>query len=149
MRTKSTLTKTQHWCATRERWTRCDEQKERTYWWKKSCAKETGQLERRSVFGLVVQELRTTTLQRFPFLDSTSGHIMALPIAQLELLKFKANQIIDSIQALQRTIDVGGQNVMPAWPDILSKYNVILSQTHSFSQSLLSPQTQSQLVQAQ
>ncbi|KAG2127960.1 hypothetical protein DEU56DRAFT_819643 [Suillus clintonianus] len=73
----------------------------------------------------------------------------SLPIAQLELLKFKANQIIESIQTLQRTIDVGGQQAMPAWPDILSKYNVILSQTHSFSQSLSSPQAQSQLVQAQ
>ncbi|KAG0697871.1 hypothetical protein DFH29DRAFT_129764 [Suillus ampliporus] len=73
----------------------------------------------------------------------------SLPIAQLELLKFKANQIIESIQTLQRTIDVGGQNAMPAWPDILSKYNVILSQTHSFSQSLSSPQAQSQLIQAQ
>ena len=73
----------------------------------------------------------------------------SLPIAQLEFLKFKANQIIESIQALQRTIDVGGQNAMPAWPDILSKYNAILTQTHSFSQSLVSPQAQSQLKQAQ
>jgi hypothetical protein len=73
----------------------------------------------------------------------------SLPIAQLEFLKFKANQIIDSIQTLQRTIDVGGQNAMPAWPDILSKYNAILTQTHSFSQSLVSPQAQSQLSHAQ
>jgi hypothetical protein len=85
----------------------------------------------------------TTNNPQFAF-DSKS-----LPIAQLELLKFKANQIIESIQTLQRTIDVGGQNAMPAWPDILSKYNVILSQTHSFSQSLSSPQTQSQIGQAQ
>ncbi|EIW75942.1 hypothetical protein CONPUDRAFT_85165, partial [Coniophora puteana RWD-64-598 SS2] len=67
-----------------------------------------------------------------------------LPVPQLESLKFKANQIIESIQALQRTIDVGGQNVMPAWPDILSKYNIILSQTHSFSTSLIASQTVSQ-----
>lgn len=73
----------------------------------------------------------------------------SLPIAQLEFLKFKANQIIESIQTLQRTIDVGGQNAMPAWPDILSKYNAILTQTHSFSQSLVSPQAQSQIAQAQ
>ncbi|KAG2038075.1 hypothetical protein BDR03DRAFT_955696 [Suillus americanus] len=85
----------------------------------------------------------TTNNPQFAF-DSKS-----LPIAQLELLKFKANQIIESIQTLQRTIDVGGQNAMPAWPDILSKYNVILSQTHSFSQSLSSPQAQSQIGQAQ
>ncbi|TFK69986.1 hypothetical protein BDN72DRAFT_839569 [Pluteus cervinus] len=62
----------------------------------------------------------------------------ALPIAHLESLKFKANQIIESIQTLQRTIEVGYQPVMPPWPDILSKYNVLLSQTHSFSSSLTS-----------
>jgi hypothetical protein len=62
-----------------------------------------------------------------------------LPITQLESLKFKANQIIESIQSLQRTIESGGQNVMPAWPDILSKYNIILSQSHSFSNSLIAP----------
>ena len=62
---------------------------------------------------------------------------MALPISQLESLKFKANQIIDSIQGLQRTIEAGHQAAMPAWPDILSKYNLLLSQTHSFSTSLM------------
>lgn len=60
-----------------------------------------------------------------------------LPISQLESLKFKANQIIDSIQGLQRTIESGHQAAMPAWPDILSKYNLLLSQTHSFSTSLM------------
>ncbi|KAF9465898.1 hypothetical protein BDZ94DRAFT_275619 [Collybia nuda] len=59
-----------------------------------------------------------------------------LPVSQLESLKFKANQIIDSIQALQRTIENGHQAAMPAWPDILSKYNILLSQTHSFSLGL-------------
>ncbi|KAG6336222.1 hypothetical protein ID866_2873 [Astraeus odoratus] len=63
----------------------------------------------------------------------------SLPISQLESLKFKANQIIESIQTLQRTIEAGGQNVMPPWPDILSKYNLILSQTHSFYSSLTAP----------
>lgn len=61
----------------------------------------------------------------------------ALPIAQLESLKFKANQILESIQLLQRTIEMGGQNVMPTWPDILSKYNILLSQSHNLSTSLL------------
>ncbi|THU85140.1 hypothetical protein K435DRAFT_597491, partial [Dendrothele bispora CBS 962.96] len=60
-----------------------------------------------------------------------------LPIAQLESLRFKANQIIDSIQTLQRTID-SHPAAMPAWPDILSKYTILLSQTHSFSTSLTS-----------
>ncbi|RPD79577.1 hypothetical protein L226DRAFT_531336 [Lentinus tigrinus ALCF2SS1-7] len=60
-----------------------------------------------------------------------------LPVGQLESLKFKANQIIESIQLLQRTVEMGGQNVMPAWPDILSKYNILLSQSHNLSMSLL------------
>ncbi|KAI0699745.1 hypothetical protein C8T65DRAFT_297606 [Cerioporus squamosus] len=60
-----------------------------------------------------------------------------LPVGQLESLRFKANQIIESIQLLQRTIEMGGQNVMPAWPDILSKYNILLSQSHNLTISLL------------
>ena len=60
-----------------------------------------------------------------------------LPVGQLESLRFKANQIIESIQLLQRTVEMGGQNVMPAWPDILSKYNILLSQSHNLSMSLL------------
>ncbi|KAI0655041.1 hypothetical protein C8Q70DRAFT_924718 [Cubamyces menziesii] len=63
--------------------------------------------------------------------------LQALPVSQLESLKFKANQIIESIQLLQRTIEMGGQPVMPAWPDILSKYNILLSQSHNLSMSLL------------
>ncbi|KAI0794925.1 hypothetical protein C8Q75DRAFT_748058 [Abortiporus biennis] len=59
-----------------------------------------------------------------------------LPISQLESLRFKTNQIIESIQLLQWTIEAGGQNAMPAWPDILSKYNILLSQSHSLSTSL-------------
>lgn len=63
-----------------------------------------------------------------------------LPVSQLESLKFKANQIIESIYALQRTIEAGGNPAaMPAWPDILSKYNILLSQTHNFSNALVNP----------
>ncbi|KAJ7040719.1 hypothetical protein C8F04DRAFT_1081889 [Mycena alexandri] len=62
-----------------------------------------------------------------------------LPVDQLESLRFKANQIIDSIYVLQRTIEAGNQNYMPAWPDILSKYNMLLSQTHNFSTALAAP----------
>ncbi|KAJ6598467.1 hypothetical protein DFH09DRAFT_58421 [Mycena vulgaris] len=62
-----------------------------------------------------------------------------LPIDQLESLRFKANQIIESIYGLQRTIEAGNQNYMPAWPDILSKYNMLLSQTHNFSTALVAP----------
>ncbi|KAF7419400.1 hypothetical protein PC9H_001990 [Pleurotus ostreatus] len=59
-----------------------------------------------------------------------------LPIAQLESLKFKANQIVESIMALRATVDAGHQNMMLPWPDILSKYNILLSQTLNFSNSL-------------
>ncbi|KAJ7472314.1 hypothetical protein B0H11DRAFT_1811635 [Mycena galericulata] len=62
-----------------------------------------------------------------------------LPVDQLESLRFKANQIIESIYGLQRTIEAGNQNYMPAWPDILSKYNMLLSQTQNFSTALVAP----------
>ncbi|OCB90722.1 hypothetical protein A7U60_g2020 [Sanghuangporus baumii] len=61
-----------------------------------------------------------------------------IPIAQLESTKFKITQIMESIVSLQRTIECGGQNAMPSWPDILAKYNVLLSQTHNLSTSLVS-----------
>ncbi|PIL27071.1 hypothetical protein GSI_10210 [Ganoderma sinense ZZ0214-1] len=79
---------------------------------------------------------------------TTSGlpfDLQNLPVAQLESLRFKANQIIESIDLLQRTLDMGGQHAMPAWPDILSKYNILLSQSHNLSMSLLAAhQSQSQ-----
>ncbi|KAF8652502.1 hypothetical protein AX16_004375 [Volvariella volvacea WC 439] len=62
-----------------------------------------------------------------------------LPVSHLESLKYKTSQIIESIQALQRTIQQQDQPFMPPWPDILSKYNVILSQTHNLSNALVSP----------
>ncbi|KAJ7217401.1 hypothetical protein B0H12DRAFT_339943 [Mycena haematopus] len=62
-----------------------------------------------------------------------------LPVDQLESLRFKANQIIENIQGLQWTIEAGNTNYMPAWPDILSKYNMLLSQTHNFSTALAAP----------
>ncbi|KAJ3807916.1 hypothetical protein EV368DRAFT_26031, partial [Lentinula lateritia] len=62
----------------------------------------------------------------------------SLPVAQLESLRFKANQIIESIKALQMNIDFH-PTAISSWPDILSKYNLLLSQTHNFSSSLSSP----------
>ncbi|KAF7377642.1 hypothetical protein MSAN_00187000 [Mycena sanguinolenta] len=62
-----------------------------------------------------------------------------LPIDQLESLRFKANQIIENIQSLHWTIEAGHMHYMPAWPDILSKYNMLLSQTHNFSTALAAP----------
>ncbi|KAF5391040.1 hypothetical protein D9757_003958 [Collybiopsis confluens] len=58
-----------------------------------------------------------------------------LPVSQLESLRFKANQITETIKALQLTLDFH-PTAISAWPDILSKYNLLLSQTHSFSSSL-------------
>ncbi|KAJ6551408.1 hypothetical protein B0H19DRAFT_1157525 [Mycena capillaripes] len=65
--------------------------------------------------------------------------ISALPVDQLESLRFKANQIIESIYGLQRTLEAGNTNYMPPWPDILSKYNMLLSQTHNLSTALAAP----------
>ncbi|KAM5543903.1 hypothetical protein V8D89_002520 [Ganoderma adspersum] len=80
--------------------------------------------------------------------SSTSGlpfDLQNLPVAQLESLRFKASQIIESVDLLQRTLDMGGQHAMPAWPDILSKYNILLSQSHNLSMFLLAAhQSQSQ-----
>ena len=74
-----------------------------------------------------------------PTLDFASA-LSSLPLSQLESLRFKANQIIESIQNLQQTLEAAAlYGAMPQWPDILSKYNILLSQTHSFSSSLVSP----------
>jgi hypothetical protein len=45
--------------------------------------------------------------------------------------------MVESIQTLQWTIEQAGQNVMPTWPDILSKYTILLSQSHNLSMSLV------------
>lgn len=60
----------------------------------------------------------------------------SLPLSQLESLKFKTIQLLDSIQALQRTVEYGFQPAMPPWSEILSKYTVLLSQTHSLMVTL-------------
>ena len=61
-----------------------------------------------------------------------------LSVAQLEALKYRATQIMESIAALQFLVDANGLAAMPSWPDILARYNLLLSQTHSLSVSLLS-----------
>ncbi|KAF9788121.1 hypothetical protein BJ322DRAFT_607162 [Thelephora terrestris] len=82
-------------------------------------------------------DLGSTAVRRFGSIafsmDSTSTN---LPVAQLESLRFKVNQTIDSILHLRRILEVQGQNVMPQWPTILTRYNILLSQTHSLSTSL-------------
>lgn len=72
--------------------------------------------------------------------NSPSLNHAPLPIAQLESLKFKSAQIIESINALAWTIKNGEIAAMPPWPDILSKYNILLSQTLNFSNALLATQ---------
>ena len=72
-------------------------------------------------------------------MDSTSTSTTKptnLPIAQLESIRFKVNQTIDSILYLRRILEAQGQNVMPQWPTILTRYNILLSQSHSLSTSL-------------
>lgn len=59
-----------------------------------------------------------------------------LPLGSLESLKFKATQLQESILALQALIEYGGMNAMPSWPDVLSKYNVLLSQSLNLSVGL-------------
>lgn len=61
-----------------------------------------------------------------------------LPVGQLESMRFRIVQTMESIQALQRVVESGNQNIMPAWPELLTKYNVLLSQTHNLSTSLIS-----------
>lgn len=68
-----------------------------------------------------------------PTSTSTSTN---LPIVQLESLRFKVDQTIDSIHHLRRILEAQGQNVMPQWPTILTRYNILLSQTHSLSTTL-------------
>ena len=66
-------------------------------------------------------------LQNVPTMPLPTLQPAHLPVAQLESLRSKINSIAESIQMLQATIDQQGQNVMPSWPDILSKYTILLS----------------------
>jgi hypothetical protein len=59
-----------------------------------------------------------------------------LPLAPLQSLRFKVDQTVESIVALQHLIAYGGAPAMPAWPEIMSKYTILLSQTHSLMASL-------------
>jgi hypothetical protein len=59
-----------------------------------------------------------------------------LPIGPLQSLRFKVDQTVESIVALQRLIAYGGAPAMPAWPEIMSKYTILLSQMHSLMASL-------------
>ncbi|KAF8326814.1 uncharacterized protein EI90DRAFT_2886299, partial [Cantharellus anzutake] len=60
----------------------------------------------------------------------------SLPTSQLESIRFKLNQTIESIRTLQYSIHADNQPYMLPWPELLSKYNVILTQTHSLMLSV-------------
>ncbi|KAF5339869.1 hypothetical protein D9611_009186 [Ephemerocybe angulata] len=64
-----------------------------------------------------------------------------LPVSQLESLRFKTHQIIDSIHGLMGMIAGNPMHpaYMPSWPELLSKFNVILSQTTTLSNALVTP----------
>ncbi len=77
------------------------------------------------------------------FLPQLAIDPAALPVGQLESMRFKANQLVDSIQNLHNSLAFGLQtpaginpNMLPPWPDILAKYSLLVSQTHTLSQSL-------------
>jgi hypothetical protein len=78
-----------------------------------------------------------------------NSNLVALSSSQLESLRFKAQQIIDSLESLSRTVEANNANYLPPWPEILSKYNILLSQTHSFAASLTTPQPRHQSALAQ
>ena len=59
-----------------------------------------------------------------------------LPVAHLISLRAKLSQIIESLNALTYTIDGGGHPGMSSWPEILSKYNNLLAQSHTLINTL-------------
>jgi hypothetical protein len=81
----------------------------------------------------MMQAAAPTTLIPDPKYDFRSE---TLPLAPLESLRFKVNQTVESIVALQHLIAYGGAPAMPSWPEIMSKYTILLSQSHSLMSSL-------------
>ncbi|TFY78185.1 hypothetical protein EWM64_g5827, partial [Hericium alpestre] len=63
-----------------------------------------------------------------------------LPVPHLESLKFKATQLMEAINSLayMLQVDVAPGMPLPPWPDIMNKYSILLSQTHTFSVALAS-----------
>ncbi|KAL1730860.1 hypothetical protein EV714DRAFT_249646 [Schizophyllum commune] len=68
--------------------------------------------------------------------SNSSQPASALPLSQLEGLRHRAEQIIESIQVLGGAIELGNAPAMYPWPDLLARYNLLLSQTLNFSNSL-------------
>lgn len=88
-------------------------------------------------------EISVDVVATFTLVSTCMSNLPAapLPTASLESLKFKATQLHESIIALQRLIEYGNANAMPSWPDILSRYNVLLSQSLNLSNSLVGTNT--------
>lgn len=57
-------------------------------------------------------------------------------VGLLESLKYRMNQLIESIGALQYLIHNNNTPAMPPWPDILARYNLLLSQIHGLFNAL-------------
>ncbi|CAE6463108.1 unnamed protein product, partial [Rhizoctonia solani] len=74
-----------------------------------------------------------------PKLDATTLSTQ-LPQAQVENLRYKIIQIMESINGLLVTLNTGGMQ-LAAWPDLMTKYNVLLSKTHTLAASLSTPPT--------
>jgi hypothetical protein len=60
----------------------------------------------------------------------------SLPLTHLVSLRSKLSQIIDSLNSLTYTIDGEGRPGMSSWPEILSKYNNLLAQSHTLITTL-------------
>ncbi|CAE7182267.1 unnamed protein product [Rhizoctonia solani] len=74
-----------------------------------------------------------------PKLDPTTLSSQ-LPHAQIENLRYKVMQIMESINGLLVTLNTPGMQ-LAAWPDLMTKYNVLLSKTHTLAASLSTPPT--------
>ncbi|KAG9056232.1 hypothetical protein FS842_011331 [Serendipita sp. 407] len=59
-----------------------------------------------------------------------------LPLTHIVSLRSKLSQIIESLNALTYTIDADGRPGMSSWPEILSKYNNLLTQSHTLINTL-------------
>lgn len=59
----------------------------------------------------------------------------AVPTAQVDALRFKTTQLLDAIHSLLAVIE-RPDGYTPTWPDVLAKYNLILSLSSSLDRSV-------------
>ncbi|KZT54253.1 hypothetical protein CALCODRAFT_485696 [Calocera cornea HHB12733] len=62
--------------------------------------------------------------------------LQAAALPPLDSINLKFSQIHDGIVSLARSIEADGDRSIAAWPDILAKYNFLVSQSHILSQTL-------------